>query len=85
MDMKNIDFDEQLEKLGKVPRSARYGAVAAILAAVISSGVGQRTRGPARRPRANSQYTQSKEQARQPARVRFTPSDRRRRREVTGP
>jgi type IV pilus assembly protein PilO len=34
MDMKNIDFEEQLEKLGKVPRAARYGAVAAILALV---------------------------------------------------
>ncbi len=30
----NFDFDEQLEKLGKVPRAARYGAVGAILAAV---------------------------------------------------
>lgn len=34
MDMKSIDFDEQLEKLGKVPRAARYGAVGAILALV---------------------------------------------------
>ena len=34
MDVKSIDFDEQLEKLGKVPRAARYGAVAAILALV---------------------------------------------------
>lgn len=34
MDVKNIDFDEQLEKLGKVPRSVRYGAVAAVLALV---------------------------------------------------
>jgi len=34
MDMKNLDIDEQLEKLGKVPRSARYGAVGAILALV---------------------------------------------------
>ena len=34
MDMKNIDFEEQLEKLGKVPRAARYGGVAAILALV---------------------------------------------------
>jgi type IV pilus assembly protein PilO len=32
MDMKSIDFDEQLEKLAKVPRAARYGAVAALLA-----------------------------------------------------
>ena len=30
----NFDFDQQLEKLGKVPRAARYGAVLAILAAV---------------------------------------------------
>ena len=30
----NLDFDEQLEKLGKVPRSVRYGAVAGLLAAV---------------------------------------------------
>lgn len=35
MDM-NFDFDEQLEKLGKIPRAARYGAVFAILAAVCS-------------------------------------------------
>ena len=34
MDMKSIDFDQQLEKLGKVPKAARYGAVAAILALV---------------------------------------------------
>ena len=34
MDVKSIDFDEQLEKLGKVPRPARYGAVVAILALV---------------------------------------------------
>jgi type IV pilus assembly protein PilO len=34
MDVKNIDFDEQFEKLGKVPKAARYGAVAAILALV---------------------------------------------------
>ncbi len=34
MDMKSIDFDEQLEKLGKIPKAARYGAVAAILALV---------------------------------------------------
>ena len=32
MDVKNIDFDEQFEKLGKIPKAARYGAVAAILA-----------------------------------------------------
>jgi len=37
MDVKNIDFDEQLEKLGKIPRPARYGAVVAVLALV---GVG---------------------------------------------
>lgn len=30
----NFDFDEQLEKLGKIPRAARYGAVIAILGAV---------------------------------------------------
>ena len=34
MDIKNLDIDEQLDKLGKVPRSARYGAVGAILALV---------------------------------------------------
>jgi type IV pilus assembly protein PilO len=34
MDVKNIDFDSQLEKLGKVPRAARYGTVGAILALV---------------------------------------------------
>lgn len=34
MDVKNIDFDEHFEKLGKVPKAARYGAVAAILALV---------------------------------------------------
>ena len=34
MDVKNIDFDEQFEKLGKVPKAARYGAVAALLALV---------------------------------------------------
>jgi type IV pilus assembly protein PilO len=31
----NVDFDEQLEKLGKIPRSARYGGVAAILVAIV--------------------------------------------------
>ncbi len=30
----NVDFDVQLEKLGKIPRSARYGGVAGILVAV---------------------------------------------------
>ncbi len=30
----NVDFDEQLEKLGKIPRPARYAAVAAILVAI---------------------------------------------------
>jgi type IV pilus assembly protein PilO len=34
MDVKNIDFDEQFEKLGKIPKPARYGAVGAILALV---------------------------------------------------
>ena len=34
MDVKNIDFDEQFEKLGKIPKAARYGAVAAVLALV---------------------------------------------------
>ncbi len=34
MDIKSIDFDQHLEKLGKIPKSARYGAVAAILALV---------------------------------------------------
>ena len=34
MDVKSIDFEEQFEKLGKVPKAARYGAVAAILALV---------------------------------------------------
>jgi type IV pilus assembly protein PilO len=34
MDMKSIDFDEQFEKLGKVPKSARYGAVGAIIVLV---------------------------------------------------
>ena len=34
MDVKSIDFDEQFEKLGKIPKAARYGAVAAILALV---------------------------------------------------
>ena len=34
MDMKSIDFEQQLEKLGKVPKAARYGAVGAILALV---------------------------------------------------
>ena len=34
MDVKNIDFDEQFEKLGKVPKAARYGAVLGILALV---------------------------------------------------
>jgi type IV pilus assembly protein PilO len=34
MDVKNIDFEEQFEKLGRIPRSTRYGAVAAILALV---------------------------------------------------
>jgi type IV pilus assembly protein PilO len=34
MDVKSIDFDEQLEKLGKIPRAGRYGAVAAILGLV---------------------------------------------------
>lgn len=34
MDVKNIDFDEQFEKLGKIPKAARYGAVGAILALV---------------------------------------------------
>jgi len=34
MDM-NVDFDEQLEKLGKIPRAARYGGVAGILVAVV--------------------------------------------------
>ena len=33
----NLDFDEQLEKLGKVPPSARYGAVAGLLAAVAAA------------------------------------------------
>ena len=28
----NFDFDEQLEKLGKIPRAARYGAVVGLLA-----------------------------------------------------
>jgi type IV pilus assembly protein PilO len=31
----NIDFDEQLEKLGKIPRAARYGGVAGILVAIV--------------------------------------------------
>ena len=31
----NVDFDEQLEKLGKIPRSARYGGVAGILVAIL--------------------------------------------------
>jgi type IV pilus assembly protein PilO len=35
MDLKSIDFDEQLEKLGKIPKAARYGAVGAILALVV--------------------------------------------------
>jgi type IV pilus assembly protein PilO len=30
----NVDFDEQLEKLGKIPRPVRYGAVAGILVAI---------------------------------------------------
>ncbi len=34
MDMKSIDFDEHFEKLAKIPKSARYGAVGAILALV---------------------------------------------------
>ena len=34
MDMKSIDFEEQLEKLGKVPKAARYGAVGAVLVLV---------------------------------------------------
>jgi len=34
MDVKSIDFDEHFEKLAKMPRGARYGAVAAILALV---------------------------------------------------
>ena len=34
MDVKNIDFDQQFEKLGKIPKAARYGAVGAILALV---------------------------------------------------
>ena len=36
MDMKSIDFDEQLEKLGKIPKSARYGAVGAVLVLVVA-------------------------------------------------
>jgi type IV pilus assembly protein PilO len=35
MDLKSIDFDAQLEKLGKIPKAARYGAVGAILALVV--------------------------------------------------
>ncbi len=31
----NVDFDEQLEKLGKIPRAARYGGVAGILVAIV--------------------------------------------------
>ncbi len=34
MDMKSIDFDEHFEKLAKIPKSARYGGVGAILALV---------------------------------------------------
>ena len=34
MDMNSIDFDEHFEKLAKIPKSARYGAVGAILALV---------------------------------------------------
>lgn len=34
MDMSSIDFDEHFEKLAKIPKSARYGAVGAILALV---------------------------------------------------
>ena len=34
MDVKSIDFDEHFEKLAKIPKSARYGAVGAILALV---------------------------------------------------
>lgn len=36
MDVKSIDFDEHFEKLGKIPKAARYGAVAAILALVLA-------------------------------------------------
>ncbi len=34
MDMNSIDFDAHFEKLAKIPKSARYGAVGAILALV---------------------------------------------------
>jgi len=32
MDVKNIDFDEQFEKPGKIPKAVRYGAACAVLA-----------------------------------------------------
>ena len=34
MNVKNIDFDTYFEKLSKIPKGARYGAVAAILALI---------------------------------------------------